>query len=1025
VSARAGDDLGFVLSNWSDGIRPFDFNLPVGPGAPTRILHTVLDRPLFRAGETVSMKHFLRRATVEGLARPDPGETPIELALTHRGSGQRFRLPVAFDADGIAESRWPIPREAKLGTYEVAFRGEVDGNEVWEESGTFRVEQFRVPSMRAVLQPPAAPLIAAREVPVDLHVAYLAGGGAASLAVKLRSLVRPAWAARELAEHPDFSFGAEAVAEGLERSVPGSELAEDEEGAASGRPGPAQVLPLTLDAAGTARAFVAGLPAADTPQDLELELEYPDVTGQLRSVAARVRLWPAALRVGLKVPAELEPGEALPVEVLALDLEGRPAPDRAVAVEAFHRATYSYRKRLVGGFYAYESAVETRRLAGAGCSGRTDARGVLVCEVAPGTEGQLVLRARGADDAGREAIATSQSWAYGAGQGWFGGTASDRMDLLPARAEHEAGETARLQVRMPFRSATALVTVEREGVMDAFVSRLAGGEPVVKVPVREAHVPNAFVSVLAVRGRLAPAEGGAPSALIDLAKPAYRLGMAELRVGWRPRRLEVQVTPDAEVHRVREFEAVFTARNASDRPLSVRGSARVAPVGAAAPEPSLAETALELAPGTGEPLRWEVEVPVGASALEWEVAAEAEGASDRLRVRQEVRPVDPVRVYQATLGRLEPALEVRIERPAGARPGAGGVRVALTERLTGGLGGVREYMAAYPYTCLEQRVSRAVALGDREAWDALMRELPAYLDGDGLLRYFPGERLAGSDSLTAYLLALAGEAGWPLPEAERGRLLAGLTGFLEGRVLRRSALATADLTVRRVAALAALARHGPVAPAFIEGVRPEPGLWPTATLIDWLELLARAPELPQVAEQRPAALTALRARLRTEGTQLALVDRADDRLPWLMRSPELAALRLLAWASADPAWQEELPALVRGALARQRGGHWGTTPANAWGTLALSTSCRRARGRSSTPCASTTPGASRYPRPASRPSTPRRSTPSCRASPSPSGRSERASGSCGPSRMLSRPVTRRAGRDKKGPTRARAQHRAC
>jgi uncharacterized protein YfaS (alpha-2-macroglobulin family) len=361
----------------------------------------------------------------------------------------------------------------------------------------------------------------------------------------------------------------------------------------------------------------------------------------------------------------------------------------------------------------------------------------------------------------------------------------------------------------------------------------------------------------------------------------------------------------------------------------------VTALGAAGPGPALAEVPLTLAPGAGEALRWEVEVPAGTRALEWEVVAEAGEASDRLRVRQEVRPVHPVRVHQATLGRLDPALEVPVERPAGARPGRGGVRVALADRLTGGLGGVKEHMAAYPYTCLEQRVSRAVALGDREAWDLLMRELPAHLDRDGLLRYFPGDRLAGSDSLTAYVLSLAAAAGWPLPEAERGRLTAGLAGFLEGRVQRRSALATADLTVRRVAALAALVRHGPVAPELLAGVRPDPELWPTATVVDWLEVLERMPELPGAAGQREATLTALRARLRTVGTQLALVDRAEDRLPWLMVSPDLAALRLLALASADPAWRADLPALVRGALARQRAGHWGTTPANAWGVLAL------------------------------------------------------------------------------------------
>jgi hypothetical protein len=38
----------------------------------------------------------------------------------------------------------------------------------------------------------------------------------------------------------------------------------------------------------------------------------------------------------------------------------------------------------------------------------------------------------------------------------------------------------------------------------------------------------------------------------------------------------------------------------------------------------------------------------------------------------------------------------------------------------------------------------------------------AQLDRDGLVKYFPSERF-GSDSLTAYLLSIASEAGWEIP----------------------------------------------------------------------------------------------------------------------------------------------------------------------------------------------------------------------------------------------------------------------
>ncbi len=47
----------------------------------------------------------------------------------------------------------------------------------------------------------------------------------------------------------------------------------------------------------------------------------------------------------------------------------------------------------------------------------------------------------------------------------------------------------------------------------------------------------------------------------------------------------------------------------------------------------------------------------------------------------------------------------------------------------------------------------------------------------------------GSDTLTSYLLAIANEAGWQIPEAPKERMLSGLQGFAEGRVTRYEPLA--------------------------------------------------------------------------------------------------------------------------------------------------------------------------------------------------------------------------------------------
>ena len=127
--------------------------------------------------------------------------------------------------------------------------------------------------------------------------------------------------------------------------------------------------------------------------------------------------------------------------------------------------------------------------------------------------------------------------------------------------------------------------------------------------------------------------------------------------------------------------------------------------------------------------------------------------------------------------RWEKPLAEPVAMPAGALSGQGGLQVSLSPSLGAGLDGVRQWMSAYPYSCLEQRVSRAVALGDPAMWNSIAADLPQYLDSDGLLKFFP-EMRDGSDILTSYVLSIAHEAGLKLPPQSEESMENGLRGFI-------------------------------------------------------------------------------------------------------------------------------------------------------------------------------------------------------------------------------------------------------
>jgi uncharacterized protein YfaS (alpha-2-macroglobulin family) len=1114
VTARHGDDLAFVFARWTRGIEPWRFNLPTGGGAgegSPRVAHTVFDRTLLRSGETVSMKHFVRDETERGLALPAPEALPDAVLITHRGSGAETVLPLAWPRGARAsESRWPIPANAALGTYDVALRR---GEQRWP-SGAFRVEAFRVPLVDARLQGPPGVLVAPRELAFAAQLNAMAGGPLPERPLQVAALLRAA--PPSFAGYEDFAF------------EPAARRERSDDEAVDGARVVARGLEAKTDRNGAVRIVLPALPALDRPSELVTELRFDDLNGEVQTVSQTSRLWPAAVVVGLRLPGWAASRGDARLTAVVLDTEGRPLAGRDVEVVGRVQQTLTTRKRIVGGFYAYDNQRSSREL-GRLCSGRSDAQGRVHCDITLKDSGEIELVARAKDDAGRASEAAATLWVVaGDERWWFAQDNDDRIDILPDRRELAPGETARLQVRMPFKQATALVTVEREGVIDARVLTLSGREPIVEVPIPTADAaggrgwaPNVNIGVFVQRGRLREApwwsiftwgwrdpadwwrafrhEGTdwrAPTALADLAKPSFKFGVAALTVGLAEQRLEVKVTPDKAQYGVREtvkavvrvshggkpaagaeiaFAAVdegllalarndswalleglwrprpwgvetasagsevigrrhygrkalppgggggrnptrelfdtlllwrgtvaldangearlevplndsltsfrlvaiadagperfgtgsasvrvsqdlqmlsglaplvregdrvdagFTLRNSTPRAMTVQ-AALAGRAGAQAI--TLAPQTVALAAGAAAEVKWTVNVPEGVPRIEWEAAAVEIGgaAKDRVKITQAVASPVPVRVWQGTIQPLEGKASLPFAPPEGALPGRGGLQLTLQPSLAAALPGLRRYFETYPYSCLEQKASRAIALGDDKIWATLRGELAGHLDADGLAGYFPpppGSAPGGSDRLTAYLLAAAHEAGLAWPDAEREAMLRGLADFVTGRLERRFPAPRADLDVRKLAALEALARHGRVEPRMLGSIAYTPAAWPTSALLDAWSLYEREAALPERAARLAELQRLLRSRLVEGGSTLKFSTETEDDWWWLMESADGNAARLLLAAITAPGWKDDLPRLVSGHLARQRGGAWRTTTANLWGVLAL------------------------------------------------------------------------------------------
>ena len=463
----------------------------------------------------------------------------------------------------FSTTEWKIPEDIKRGQYRI----ELGPDEQSYGTGEFRIEDFKLPLLAGQISvtDPAGekgPLIAPKAVRLDMQMHYLSGGGAGRLPVEISALSRERSVA--FRDYDDYSFNPPATLS-TDTASEDDEVADDSD--------TSRIIvnkqKMTLDAQGQGTLAVDALPASDRARNITFEGSFMDPNGQVQTLSRTVAVWPAAYLAGIRTGYMVEQEKAAAISVVALDTQGKPAASVPVSVRAVSYTYQTVRKRLVGGFYSYDSHRIAKDL-GTICTGTSGADGKFACDISLKDQGRISLIAEVTDSAGRRAQAESSVYVVGAGEMWFSGENNDRIDIISDKKEYQPGETAQFQVRMPFRQANALVAIEREGVLETRQVALSGTNPSFSIQIKPEWGPNVYVSVLALRGRVRDSaqnpdltwgEAGAtlPTALIDLAKPAYRFGLAAIRVRSDNNALKISIATDKPRYQIRD-QATATIR---------------------------------------------------------------------------------------------------------------------------------------------------------------------------------------------------------------------------------------------------------------------------------------------------------------------------------------------------------------------------------------------------------------------------------------------------------------------------------
>ncbi|HYR27521.1 MAG TPA: MG2 domain-containing protein, partial [Thermoanaerobaculia bacterium] len=520
VTAEKDGDVGYVASDWTEGITPWDFGSRwTLIEADPQLRGTVfVDRGVYKLGEEVHLKAVIRADEPDGM-KLAPG-TKLEVTIRDAHGKELETRTVTLGAWSSADWTWTVPTDAPLGTYSISAKAEKHRGEIYSQ---FLVAAYRRPDFRVDATLDGANTLAGTKLNGVISGRYLYGGTMAGKPVtwtytKVATDDVPA-AVTDRFPYERYAFLDE------------DHQWDEPEGTVTISSNEAK-----LDAKGDLRLTLDTDLAAGKPYAYQLEGIVTDVTRQQIAGRATFRVDPAPWYIGVKRPPYFaETTTGIDTEIIAAAIDGLAAPGVTVNVALKRIQWASVRQSEGEGFYAWESE---RKEIDAG-SWTIETKATPVPLHIPITEGGEYLLVASASDAQGRTTETRVSF-YTMGEGYTAWERYDhnRIDLIPEKQTYKPGDTARIMVKSPWEKATALLTTEREGVRTWTPFELTSTQQTITVPIREADIPNVFISVLLLKGRTSQDPGKDGS---DPGKPAFRLGYVELKVEDETKRLTVDV----------------------------------------------------------------------------------------------------------------------------------------------------------------------------------------------------------------------------------------------------------------------------------------------------------------------------------------------------------------------------------------------------------------------------------------------------------------------------------------------------
>ena len=309
---------------------------------------------------------------------------------------------------------------------------------------------------------------------------------------------------------------------------------------------------VTLDRDGLASIpFTFDATSFPTPREVAVTCEVRDQRNQTLSTRAATTLHSSGIYLGVsRVDRLVRVGDPLDLKAVAVTSAGELVDDTVAVTLRIEREVHQQVKtKTRKGAIAVRDEVRLELLEDRPLTidAAHNKEGGLLVPFRPTHPGKHILTFSGTDRDGKEFRTAVIHHVYGTKEYPWAYQNGMLIKLVPEKKRYRPGETARVLVLSPIEG-TALVTLEREGVLRHFTRELSAEDPVVEIPVTEGDAPNAFVSVLVIKG--------SRDSQRKHKDPILRLGYCELMVENTRERLQIAMEVSGHEHRPGEEVAI-------------------------------------------------------------------------------------------------------------------------------------------------------------------------------------------------------------------------------------------------------------------------------------------------------------------------------------------------------------------------------------------------------------------------------------------------------------------------------------